>query len=726
MKKSVRILIIIASSIMAIVLIIALIISPVAQNYVVKHSKELTGRKIAIKNLHLNIFTGTLELDSFTLFEANDKDVFASIDTFFVGIKLTELLSKKLELTELKVINPYLEVLQNDSIFNFSDLTDKFTGGKDTTKSEFPKSIIIKNIYMRGGRLIYTDQQLRNIIKMKDLGVAIPELRFGKGDTKGGVHLQIGDFTTIDSKLTLDMTSRKYLLNLNIRNLDISIAKPYVQEYFNVYDFEGLVNGNIAMTGQTNHFMNFHLNGTADGHKLKMTNSLKEPLFTAKSASVKIKDISEAKSSYLFDYIHASGVTLDFIMHPDPRPNNMMAIFKPENPNDTTKSSLIFKVGDLHLDNSQINFTDNTMRPSFKLKIENVDFKATNFDLDGVNDINTRGTFPHGGLIHFAWKGNRNDFSNQKIMVNMRNFGLKLVSPYCKYYTAFDITSGNMNFASKTNIRNSNLESSNSVDVYKMNVSKKHKELKPKYNVPLRLALYVMKDKDDKINFNLPVKGNMKDPKFSYSKIIWQTMLNLLVKVALAPVKFLAGTLGMNPDKLQSIQTDVLQTTLTAEQYSQLTDLAEIVRKKPDMQLTLTQFVDMDNVLPDYAVYKMKYNYLKSVRQSNDTTRISSTEIINTPVNQPAFVHYLDSVVTEAGKPLKNISIVDKSLSLFVTDSLKADLMKRMERKNNFIRNYMVTTLQIPEKNILVKTAPVDSLKTYTGETEYKIGMTLP
>src|ERR1035437_3499644 len=124
-RKILKVSLIIVSALAALLIILALIISPVAKNYIEKHSKEMIGRKVQIHNLRINIFTGTLEVDSILMFEANDKDVFASIDTFFVNLELSKLVDKNLEISKLKVFRPYLVVLQIGSVFNFDDLKPK-------------------------------------------------------------------------------------------------------------------------------------------------------------------------------------------------------------------------------------------------------------------------------------------------------------------------------------------------------------------------------------------------------------------------------------------------------------------------------------------------------------------------------------------------------------------------------------------------------------------------
>src|ERR1035437_5084191 len=312
-SKLIKSLVIIATVLVIIIVAIALAISPVAKSYIEKNSKEMIGRKITMRNLHVNIFSGTLELDSIYMYEKNDKDIFASIDTFYVNLTLTKLLSKNLEISELKVVRPYLVVMQNGSVFNFDDLMPKKDKKKEeSSPNSFPKSIVIKDINFRGGNLVYTDMALKNTIKMNDLGVAIPELAFGNGNTKGGVHLKIGNIATLDSKLDINMKTNDYRLNLLIKNLSVNIVKPYIQQYYNINQLDGLVSGNLLIAGNTDHIMDFKLSGTSSASGFKMTNKLNEPIASAENASVKIDNIFYKTSTYLFDYIHAANVKLNF------------------------------------------------------------------------------------------------------------------------------------------------------------------------------------------------------------------------------------------------------------------------------------------------------------------------------------------------------------------------------------------------------------------------------
>jgi hypothetical protein len=727
MKRKVnKILLIVVSVLVIITLALAIFVPPYAKSYIQKHSKELVGRKILIKDLHLNIFTGKLEVDSLRVYEANDRDLFVTIDTFLVRVKLIKLISSKIEVNELKVIAPYAIIIQNGSHFNYDDLMPK----EDTTKtpkakSSFPKSIVINNILFRKGKLIYKDLQLKNTIAMNELGVTIPQITFEQGNTNAGIHLKIGDKATLNSYLTLNMKTNEYRLNLDIKSLPAEIITPYVKAYYNIGKLEGLVNTNLTFTGNMKHIMDFKIKGTGTGSGINVTNMLGEPVASISVAAVKIDNIYLPTSTYVFDYIHATNANLSFILAP--KTNNLTVLFKPEDPKAaaTSEPPMTVRIKDLHLTESQITFTDKTLRQPCTLPIQKVDFLARNFDMNGTNEIKTRAAFPEGGIVDFRWKGNMNDLSNQQIVVNLQNLSLKLFSPYCLDYTAFPITTGNLNFVSKNNIRSNNIESMNIVDVYKMKVGDKHKELKPEYKVPLKLALYILKDKDEKIKFDLPVKGSIKDPQFSYKKIIFKTLVNLMVKVAVSPVKFLANTIGLKSGNLEEIAIEPLQSGFTAEQYSQLNDLATIMKSKPEMTLTMTQCVNLKEQIPLYALYLTKERYLSSLKPENkDPFAYEEVQTIKT--NDEKFAAYVDTLILKQGKVLGDVSFQDKVNALYIPDTLIANFQSKLALRNEQLKNYLISTEGVPTKNLSILTADKPALDTYTEKAKYKIDMTLP
>ena len=107
-------------------------------------------------------------------------------------------------------------------------------------------------------------------------------------------------------------------------------------------------------------------------------------------------------------------------------------------------------------------------------------------------------------------------------------------------------------------------------------------------------------------------------------------------------------------------------------------------------------------------------------------TPLSFEEVQGVSDNDRDFVEYVDSILASKGNTISNISIKEKSQSLYVPDSLRNELIQKFESRNSMLHNYLKTSLEIPEKNMAIRTADKDTLQIYKQNAKYKIGMSLP
>lgn len=721
--KKTKISIGIAFFIVSIVLIITFGISPFAKYYIEKHSKELIGRKVLLKDLHFNIFNGVLKIDSIRMYEKNDQTLFSSIDSFYLDLKLSALISKNLEIQRLRVVRPYATVIQKGDKFNFDDLIPKPDKKKPTDINAFPKKISIDKILIYGGNLVYTDSLINNTIRMKDLGVQIPHLAFERGNTLMGIQLKIGKDAILNNKLTMDMANSEYTLQLNAQKLPINIIKPYLKESLNIGELEGLVNGEVTIKGNSKHVLDFTVSGKVDANNFYLSNSKGVDIASVEQAQFVIDKIYLPKSTYLFQSINASQAKLNFILRKNS--TNITDLLATQTNNSSENAAgpnPTVKINDLHIQSSNLSYTDETIRQPFKILLSQIDIQSKNVDINKTNVFDMNVAFPNNGKANMKWKGNINDFKNQELRLNLQNIDIKQLSPYCYEYSAYDITKGNMNFNTKLTINNNFINSTNLIDVYKMSVGKKHKGVKVEYDVPLRLGVYVLKDKDDKIKLDIPVKGNLDSPEFSYKKIIFKTIVNLMVKVAVSPIRFLAGAMGLNPDKMESLPISALQTNITAEQYSQMNDLAEIYKNKPEMKINLIQWVDKEDAFKDLALYLAKKDFTQSTKLGQETAA-TDDEITAVNSKDPLFVNYIDSAIVRKGLAIKDYSFKEKLNVLYPDSVVDQTLTQIMNQRNLLFQEYLVKNCSIPMQNLMIKNATEEDSKDLSGKDRYKIEM---
>ena len=173
----------------------------------------------------------------------------------------------------------------------------------------------------------------------------------------------------------------------------------------------------------------------------------------------------------------------------------------------------------------------------------------------------------------------------------------------------------------------------NKIDIYKARVGNRRKDVEPEMKIPLKTALYILKDKDDKILIDMPISGNVDSPEFNYMKLVWKTLGNLLVKVATSPARALGNALGMNGENLEFMAVDPHQFSLTSEQYHTLSDLATIAATDSLIVITLEQ--RMPEAASDTATrrYEMMNRQIETYMQEQglgaDRLRITTSTVAN-------------------------------------------------------------------------------------------------
>ena len=143
------------------------------------------------------------------------------------------------------------------------------------------------------------------------------------------------------------------------------------------------------------------------------------------------------------------------------------------------------------------------------------------------------------------------------------------------------------------------------------------------------------------------------------------------------------------------------------------------------MTLTMTQYVDLKEQLPLYALYLTKERYLLSLKpETKDPFTFEEVQALKT--NDDHFTAYVDTLNRRQGKPIDNISFQDKVNALYVSDSLMAHFQNRLTQRNEQLKNYLLTTGGVDPKNLSILTADKPTLDAYNDKPKYKIDMNLP
>lgn len=734
MKKSIKILLITVATLAIIVIAAALLISPVAKYYIVKHGKELTGRAIAIDRLKINIFTGTLRVNDIRMMETDDTSTFASLGELYMKMRLWPLLNNHVAVQQITIDKPDLNVYQNGAHFNFDDLLLRFLS--DTTEVATPDEpskpweVGIDDIEMTGGRIFYKDMQIGATWGFNDLDVSIPGIYF-KDKTDVDVLFNFAQGGSVGLKLNYNMDNSDYDMQINLLELTLNGRLPYVQQTLNAGSLNGLFSANLHMNGNIQNLFDLNFDGSIDLARFSLRDIHEQEVVKVDSLHVGLTKGSLRHNQFYFSRLYLLGMEGRFEIYKDGS-NNIVALLKEQPAPQTAETAAVdtvayepldVRIEDIEIARGAVHFKDLSHVRPFEYRLSNIRMKSR-FDMNKMNKIVVDAQVQKTGTARIRWEGSLSDMNNHNIIISLSNIDMHDFSPYCEHYTAYPLTKGNLSFRSQNVIKNRNLSGTNHLDVFEPQVEKKLKELQPEFKIPLKLGLYVLKDKKGHVKIDLPVKGSIDDPDFSYRKIIMKTLGNVLLKVVTAPFSFLSG----GGDNLEYINIEPLQMEFSSEQYAKFDKLSDMLRDKPDMKVALTQRINYHEALQTQAANNLKMDYYNQQRLADTTvaytplTMLEYEHIQGMNFKSEGVIHFADSMLRLQGVDPAKLHAAQKAMTLYGERAAK-QLASLFERRNAAFKTYMTDMQGIPATALGIVTMKEEELTAYTGKNRYTIGL---
>lgn len=619
MKKVLKILGITLGTVVGVLMLLSLLAGPIAKSYIEKHSKELCHRVVKIDKLNLNLFRGVLKIKGFKMLEENEKEEFLTFDELKINISLMKLLAKEVKLTEVKLVKPEADIVQNGDRFNFTDIIDHFSSDDEKPKKENSNwTVLLRKISLENGHFAYKDAVKDSYVGMKDLSLAIPELYFGGNNSDADVHFEFENGGDFNLKMGYDLQVGKYKMDLNINNLGLEILKPYLLDMVKISDFAGNLTTTLKIEGSMEHILDLTVMGSLQLDKLAAKGMKDEHVASVEQILVDINKIDLKNELYHLNNITILGLNVDYLMEPG---YSTLALFSDTTQNDTIENSYenneVAQSTDVEVEldtnivvetsqpskanliiehfevkSSSINYTDKTLKQEFALPIRNINIVSSQFALNKKSSVQLSAIVGEGGILEALWNGKVSDFSTQDITLNIKDLRMCDFSPYCIHFTAHPILDGLLNFKSENSIVENILQSNNHLQMYNCKVDKKIKDFEPEFNIPLRAALYVLTDRKGRVDIELPVEGNIASPQFSFKKAIMKVLTNFLVKVATSPINFIINATEENQSIFSNMELPMETSEFSAADYAKLNDIMEFMKEKEQMNLNVAVVLD--------------------------------------------------------------------------------------------------------------------------------------
>lgn len=612
MKKPLKITIIVVAIFIALLLIVAALVSPIATSYVNNHGEELTGRKLTVERISANILTGHVAIRGLKLYEDDGTTEFVTFDTLDVRARLLRLLFKDVYLSHITLVNPHVRLVQDGGKFNFQSLIDHFKSDDDDDDDDSPSKwkIYLYNIRLSGGALQYKDVPRGSNWRLNDLNLAVPGFCIGVDQASdAGLSVELADGGRLHADAKYNMETNDFEAMLDLEGVNLAVAKPYVTDALNVTGLDGTLDAHLKAVGNLDRATEMDIRGRVALTGLDLPVKRGKSFASCDALSVSVSRINIHDNLFAIDSIRISGLSGRFDRYTDG--TNFSKLMKSGNdeskPAETDEANtpsssnsdaashskpMRLTIGHLRVSDTRFTYADYTLPDEFEFPMTAISIEGDNLSLSGDNKATVKASLPGGGSLDIRWSGNLKDWKqHQDIMLRIKGLDLTRVSPYSVAYLGRPFTDGTFSFVSHNTLNNSILDGRNHIDIYKAEVGKKRRDVDAELKIPFKTALYILKDKDDKILLDVPIKGNIDSPEFNYMKIVWKAIGNLFVKVATSPIRAIGEAMGIGntPD---FVKFDSRQRDFSSEQYHQFAELATILKGSENIRLVLTQQVD--------------------------------------------------------------------------------------------------------------------------------------
>lgn len=707
-------------SIFLVLAIFLFFLSSMVKNWLTKNSEELIGRKLDIAELHFDYWHIAVKAKEVRLHEANRIDNFLSFSELYINFSPWKLLGNEYSFSEIRLDNLQINIEKNGDRFNFNDLIppDDSTNVPEPEEQTKEIKFSIYNLNINNGELSFHDVPLNNKIELKKLNFNLPLIAWDNHQSNVGAEFNMGEQGKVVLKALVDQAKNSYEVDVQTTNIPLLPITNYLKDYMDVDSLNGLLTTDLIITGNMEDVINISITGQGKVTDLSVIDGASQKILSAPETRIGLKDINLKTFHFVFSNIEIDEPYL-FVAR-DTDMTNLERFFLPYLEADTLNTEeagpasgagpeTTYTIDTIRINNGLILFADNTLNRESTTRISKLNATIANLSQSSEHiPVNFSAELNNGGTIRGTSIMNMVNPMNIEFDGQLKRLDLVSFSPYSEFYIASPFTQGWLNYDLKIKIQDQWLTNENQIKIEELEFGKRTKD-KPYVKVPIRLALYVLKDTKDNITIDMPVSGSTADPKFKVGKLIWKTFLNLIEKTALSPFNALAGLTGSNPEKLELIRFEYLQDSLKQTQNDALASISKILQKKPGIVVTFTQRTD--------AKAEMEQMTLKMVQNDYQAKHQSGT-LPN--ANDPAFLAFVREQVPGAD----SLHLTEACLQMIPPAQIRSRFDELLEKRNQLIREYFINQ-GIPETSVVVSTADLRNLPEEIKRPEYKVEVSI-
>ncbi len=388
-------------------------------------------------------------------------------------------------------------------------------------------------------------------------------------------------------------------VKVNTQDIDLRVAQAYISPFIRLELRSGMLGSDLDVNLKSVEPLAFTIDGKAQVNQLHTLDTIKDRDFV-KWQQLNLDAVSyrhgdalsigkvSLKQPYARFMINEDRTTnIDDLLIPQPATAQAQATNKPAA---NSAKPLGIRIGAIDINDGSANFADFSLTPNFATAIQQLNGQIGTIDNRQPKPakVDIKGKVDRYAPVTI--KGALNPFdpmASLDIATSFKRVELTTLTPYSGKFAGFRIRKGRLNIDLHYIITQGRLKAENKVVVEQLQLGEKV-DSPDAVDLPIRLAVALLKDTEGKISIELPVTGDLNDPQFSVMPIVWQTLRNLVLRAAQAPFKFIGGLIsGGDAQDLGSVAFAAGSSDLAPDAQSALDKLAAALKERPALRLEI-------------------------------------------------------------------------------------------------------------------------------------------
>ena len=389
------------------------------------------------------------------------------------------------------------------------------------------------------------------------------------------------------------------------------------------------------------------------------------------------------------------------------------------------------------LKGGKVDYTDNFIKPNYTANLTDMEGKIGAFGTKTTTPAPVSLDGKINGSSPINIDGSINPLApTAYVDIKAKADAIELtgLSPYTTKYTGFPIVKGTLTVDVHYLLDQGKLTADNHIFIDQLTFGD-HVDSPDATNLPIRLAVSLLKNSKGQIDVRIPISGSLSDPQFSIGSIILGAFMNLIVKAATAPFSLIAAAFGGSGSGAQQdlgyIEFKPGYSTLTPDSQQKLDTVAKALADRTALKLNISGRVDPQFDKQGFAEATLDHNIQVLRNKSEGESADASGKA--PPLSPADYNKYLAKVYSAGDfkKPRDAIGIAKtlppedmKKLILANTPVTDQDLAHLADARANAVRAYL-TTKQVDSSRMFIIAPKLDGSGIKDGGKTTRVDLTL-